>query len=39
MDMYPGWAKRMAELQILAYKKQYGIDSYSVVRPCNVYEP
>ncbi len=38
MDMYPGWAKRMAELQIKAYQKQYGLD-WSVVRPCNVYGP
>ena len=38
MDMYPGWAKRMAELQIKAYKEQYGLD-WSVVRPCNVYGP
>jgi len=38
MDMYPGWAKRMAELQITAYKEQYGLD-WSVVRPCNVYGP
>ena len=26
MDLYPGWAKRMAELQITAYKEQYGLD-------------
>ncbi|MCR4324872.1 MAG: NAD-dependent epimerase/dehydratase family protein [Candidatus Curtissbacteria bacterium] len=39
MDMYPGWAKRMAELQIKAYKTQYGLDSFAVVRPCNVYGP
>ncbi|MBJ13408.1 MAG: hypothetical protein CMG62_10105 [Candidatus Marinimicrobia bacterium] len=38
MDMYPGWAKRMAELQIRAYKEQYGLN-WSVVRPCNVYGP
>jgi len=38
MDLYPGWAKRMAELQITAYKEQYGLD-WSVVRPCNVYGP
>ena len=38
MDMYPGWAKRMAELQIKAYQEQYGIE-WSVVRPCNVYGP
>lgn len=39
MDMFPGWAKRMAELQIQAYRIQYGTDSFSVVRPCNVYGP
>ena len=26
MDMYPGWAKRMAEMQIQAYIEQYGLD-------------
>ncbi len=39
MDMFPGWAKRMAELQIKAYKIQYGLENFSVVRPCNVYGP
>ncbi len=39
MDMFPGWAKRMAELQIQAYKIQYGLTNFSVVRPCNVYGP
>lgn len=39
MDLFPGWAKRMAELQIKAYKIQYGLDNFSVVRPCNVYGP
>jgi GDP-L-fucose synthase len=39
MDMYPGWAKRMAEMQIQAYKIQYGLDNFAVVRPCNVYGP
>mgnify|MGYP000023270023 CR=1 FL=1 len=39
MDMYPGWAKRMAELQIISYKKQYKLKNYFVVRPCNVYGP
>lgn len=38
MDMFPGWAKRMAELQLQAYKEQYGLD-WAVVRPCNVYGP
>ena len=39
MDMFPGWAKRMAELQIQAYKIQYDLDNFSIVRPCNVYGP
>ncbi|MEW6040050.1 MAG: NAD-dependent epimerase/dehydratase family protein [Elusimicrobiota bacterium] len=39
MDMFPGWAKRMAEMQIQAYKIQYGLENYSIVRPCNVYGP
>ncbi|MDA8140093.1 MAG: NAD-dependent epimerase/dehydratase family protein [Desulfobacteraceae bacterium] len=39
MDMFPGWAKRMAEMQIQAYKLQYGLDNFSIVRPCNVYGP
>lgn len=39
MDMFPGWAKRMAELQVQAYKIQYGMDNFSIVRPCNVYGP
>jgi len=38
MDLYPGWAKRMAELQIRAYAEEYGLE-WSVVRPCNVYGP
>jgi GDP-L-fucose synthase len=38
MDRYPGWAKRMGELQVQAYKEQYGLQ-YSVVRPSNVYGP
>lgn len=39
MDMFPGWAKRIAELQIQAYKKQYDLKDYYIVRPCNVYGP
>lgn len=36
---FAGWAKRMGELQVLAYHRQYGLDSYSIVRPANVYGP
>jgi len=39
MDFYAGWAKRMAEFQIKAYRIQYGMKNFSVVRPCNVYGP
>ena len=39
MDFFPGWAKRMAELQIIAYKKQYGLKNFYIVRPANVYGP
>jgi GDP-L-fucose synthase len=39
MDMFPGWAKRIAEMQIQAYKIQYGLENFTVVRPCNVYGP
>ena len=39
MDTYPGWAKRMAELQVRAYQEQYGLYNFAVVRPCNVYGP
>lgn len=36
---FAGWAKRMGELQIHAYRAEFGIDSYSIVRPSNVYGP
>ena len=39
MDMFPGWAKRMAELQVEAYKVQYGLNTFSIVRPSNIYGP
>jgi GDP-L-fucose synthase len=39
MDMFPGWAKRMAEMQVEAYRIQYGLENFAVVRPCNVYGP
>ncbi len=39
MDEFPGWAKRMAELQIDAYRQQYGMINFAIVRPCNVYGP
>jgi GDP-L-fucose synthase len=39
MDMFPGWAKRMAEMQIKAYQIQHGLENFAIVRPCNVYGP
>jgi GDP-L-fucose synthase len=36
---FAGWAKRMGELQIYAYKVQYALDKFSIVRPSNVYGP
>lgn len=39
MDTFPGWAKRMAELQVEAYRIQYGLENFAVVRLCNVYGP
>ena len=38
MDTFPGWAKRMAELQIQAYQKEFDVN-WGIVRPCNVYGP
>jgi GDP-L-fucose synthase len=39
MDMFPGWAKRMAEFQVKAYSIQYKLNNFAIVRPCNVYGP
>lgn len=39
MDMFPGWAKRMAEKQIEAYAIQYGMKNFAIVRPANIYGP
>ncbi len=36
-DRFAGWAKRMAELQIEAYKIQYNLHNFCIVRPANVY--
>jgi GDP-L-fucose synthase len=38
-DWFGGWAKRMGELQCLAYERQYGEGKCSIVRPANVYGP
>jgi len=39
MDMFPGWAKRMAEKQIESYAIQYGLKNFAIVRPANIYGP
>lgn len=39
MDFYPGWAKRMAELQIKSYREEFKNVNFSIVRPSNVYGP
>ncbi len=39
MDHYPGWAKRIAEMQVQTYRVQYGLENFAIVRPCNVYGP
>ncbi len=36
---FAGWAKRMAELQVQAYKMEHNLDNFAVVRPSNVYGP
>ncbi len=38
-DKYAGWAKRMGELQVEAYIKEYNWKEISIVRPANVYGP
>jgi len=38
-DKFPGWAKRICELQAEAYKIQYNWENISIVRPSNVYGP
>lgn len=38
-DRFPGWAKRMGELQVDAYRVEYGWNDVNIVRPANVYGP
>ncbi len=38
-DWYPGWAKRIGEMQLGAYRRQYGWERHSIVRLANVYGP
>jgi GDP-L-fucose synthase len=36
---FAGWAKRVGELQIEAYKIQHKMENFAIVRPSNVYGP
>ena len=38
-DWYPGWAKRVGEMYVQAYTKEYNWNKCSIVRPANVYGP
>ena len=38
-DWYAGWAKRIGEMNVESYMKEYKWDKCSVVRPANVYGP
>ena len=38
-DWYAGWAKRIGEMNVEAYMKEYGWNKCSIVRPANVYGP
>ena len=38
-DKFAGWAKRMGELQLEAYRIEYGWNFLNCVRPANVYGP
>ncbi len=38
-DKYAGWAKRIGELQIEAYEKEFDFKSLHIVRPANIFGP
>ena len=38
-NWYQGWAKRMGEMQALAYLEEFGWDRVTIVRPGNTYGP
>ena len=38
-DWYAGWAKRIGEMNVETYMKQYDWNKCSIVRPANVYGP
>lgn len=39
MDTYPGWAKRMGELQLQSYLEEFKSPSFVIIKPSNVYGP
>lgn len=38
-DWYAGWAKRIGEMQLEAYRVQYKKANFSIVRPVNIHGP
>jgi len=38
-DKFAGWAKRIGELQVEAFRIQYNFKSLHIVRPANIYGP
>ncbi|MDC0335510.1 NAD-dependent epimerase/dehydratase family protein [Pseudodesulfovibrio sp.] len=38
-DWYSGWSKRVGELQVEAYRIEYGMNDLTITRPANVYGP
>ncbi|MDP3792394.1 MAG: NAD-dependent epimerase/dehydratase family protein [bacterium] len=38
-DKFPGWAKRMGEVQVEANKIEFGWEDITIIRPPNVYGP
>jgi GDP-L-fucose synthase len=36
-DWFPSWSKRMGELLLEAYKKQYTYNDWSIIRPANIF--
>ena len=38
-DKFAGWAKRIGELQVEAFKIEYDFESLHIVRPANIYGP
>jgi len=36
-DWFPAWSKRIGELLVGAYRKQYGYKKWTIVRPANIF--